>query len=46
MRPNKKGQIAKFHAPLPVENPEQLYVVIEVIEDENGKEHIGTLFAN
>lgn len=34
MRPNKKGQIAKFHTPLPKENPEQLYVVLEVIEDD------------
>jgi transcription antitermination factor NusG len=35
MRPNKKGQIAKFHTPLPDENPEQLYVVLEVIEDDD-----------
>jgi hypothetical protein len=34
MTPNKKGQIAKFHTPLPDENPNQLYVVLEVIEDE------------
>jgi hypothetical protein len=34
MRPNKKGQIAKLHTPLVGENPEQLYVVIEVIEDD------------
>jgi len=34
MRPNKKGQIAKLHTPLPGENHEQLYVVIEVIEDD------------
>lgn len=34
MRPNKKGQVAKFHTPLEGENPEQLYVVLEVIEDE------------
>jgi hypothetical protein len=34
MRPNKKGQIAKFHTPLPDENPNQLYVVLEVIQDD------------
>jgi hypothetical protein len=34
MTPNKKGQIAKFHTPLPDENPNQLYVVLEVIEDD------------
>lgn len=33
MRPSKKGQIAKFHTPLDGENPEQLYVILEVIED-------------
>lgn len=34
MRPNKNGQIAKFHTPLPDEDPNQLYVVLEVKEDE------------
>lgn len=33
MRPNKIGQIAKFHTPLPDENPDQLYVVLEIKED-------------
>jgi hypothetical protein len=33
MKPTKQGQIAKFHTPLAEENPEQLYVVLEVIED-------------
>lgn len=33
MRPTKQGQIAKFHTPEEGENPEQLYVVLEVIED-------------
>ena len=33
MRPNKVGQIAKFHTPLPNENADQLYVVLEVIDD-------------
>lgn len=34
MIPNKQGQIVKFHTPLEGENPEQLYVVLEVIEDD------------
>ncbi len=33
MRPNKPGKIAKFHTPLPDENPNQLYVVLEIKED-------------
>ncbi|WP_394777013.1 hypothetical protein [Flavobacterium sp.] len=34
MIPSKKGQIAKFHTVLEGENPEQLYVVLDVIEDD------------
>jgi hypothetical protein len=34
MKPTKQGQIAKFHTPLADEDPEQLYVVLEVIEDD------------
>lgn len=34
MRPNKIGQVAKFHTPLPDENLNQLYVVLEIIEDD------------
>ena len=33
MRPNKPGQVTKFHTPLPDEDPNQLYVVIEIKED-------------
>ena len=33
MRPNKEGQIAKFHTPFPDEDPHQLYVVLNVRED-------------
>jgi hypothetical protein len=33
MRPNKPRQVAKFHTPLPDENPNQLYVVLEIKED-------------
>lgn len=34
MKPIEKGQIVKFHTPLPEENPNQLYVVLEVIVDD------------
>lgn len=34
MKPNKIGQVAKFHTPLPDENPDQLYVVLEIKEDD------------
>lgn len=30
----KEGKIVKFHTPLADENPNQLYVVLEVIEDD------------
>jgi transcription antitermination factor NusG len=34
MIPTKQGQIVKFHTPSADENPNQLYVVLEVIEDD------------
>ena len=34
MKSISKGNIVKFHTPLPDENPNQLYVVLEVIEDD------------
>jgi hypothetical protein len=34
MKPNKPGQVAKFHTPLTDENPNQLYVVLEIIADD------------
>ena len=34
MGPTKQGQIVKFHSPLTEENPNQLYVVLEVIADD------------
>jgi transcription antitermination factor NusG len=34
MTPVKQGQIVKYHTPLADENPNQLYVVLEVIEDD------------
>lgn len=34
MRPNKIGQVAKFHTPQPDQNLNQLYVVLEIIEDD------------
>jgi len=33
MKPNKEGQIVKFHTPIADENPNQLFVVMEVKED-------------
>jgi len=33
MKPNKIGQVTKFHTPLSDEDPNQLYVVTEIIED-------------
>ena len=35
MEPTKEGQIVKFHTPLPDEDPDQLYVVLEVIADDD-----------
>ena len=34
MRPNKTEQVANFNIRLPDENPNQLYVVLEIIEDD------------
>ena len=34
MRPNKTGQVANFNIRLTDENPNQLYVVLEIIEDD------------
>ncbi|RZK26087.1 MAG: c-type cytochrome [Flavobacterium sp.] len=33
MKPTKNGQIAKFHSPLPNEDPDQLYVILDIHED-------------
>jgi len=30
MKPNRQGQIVRFHSPLEDEDPSQLYVVIEI----------------
>ncbi len=47
MRPNKPGQLAKFHTPLPDENPNQLYVVLEIKEDaERSRADIKDLFTD
>lgn len=44
MRPNKIGQVAKFRTSLPGENPNQLFVVLEIIEDvERPRAHIKAL---
>lgn len=34
MKPTKIGQVAKFHTPLSDENPNQLYVVLEIKDDD------------
>ena len=47
MRPNKPGQLARFHTPLPDENPNQLYVVLEIKEDaERSRADIQDLFTD
>jgi hypothetical protein len=33
MKPSKSGQIAKYHTPMEGENPEQVYVILELHED-------------
>lgn len=33
MRPTKIGQVVKYHTPFPDENPNQLYVMLELYED-------------
>lgn len=44
MVPGKAGQIVRFHTPLPDENPDQLYVIIELFEDvENPRARIKAL---
>ena len=35
MKPTKVGQVAKFHTPLPDENPNQLYVLLEIKGDDS-----------
>lgn len=34
MRPNKIRQVVKFHTALPDENPNQLYVILEINKDD------------
>lgn len=33
MKPNRRGQVVKFHTPYHDEDPEQLYILLEYIED-------------
>ncbi|WP_370001027.1 hypothetical protein [Winogradskyella sp.] len=33
MRPTRRGQVVKFHTPYEDEDPDQLYVILEYIED-------------
>ena len=47
MLPTKKGQIVKFHAPMEDENPNQLYVVLELkIDGERDRADIQPLGTN
>ncbi len=44
MKPDKIGQIAKFHTPLPDEDPDQLYLVVEIhLDVENRRANIKAL---
>lgn len=44
MKPYKTGQIAKFHTPLPDEDSNQLYVILDIIEDvENPRAEVKAL---
>lgn len=43
MIPTKVGQIVKFHTPLPDENPNQLYVALEIITDGKPRSDIQAL---
>jgi hypothetical protein len=35
MKPTKVGQVVKFHTPFPDEDPDQLYVIIEIKGDDD-----------
>lgn len=37
MKTTKEGQIVRFHTPYPDENPEQLYLLEEVMDYEDGR---------
>ncbi|RRB06852.1 hypothetical protein [Larkinella rosea] len=43
MNPNSTGQLVKFPTPYPDENPNHLYVVLEIFEDERPRAHIQAL---
>ncbi|QJW92470.1 hypothetical protein HNV11_23650 (plasmid) [Spirosoma taeanense] len=43
MIPNKAGQVVKFHSPYPDEDPNQLYVVLEVFDHERPRADIQAL---
>lgn len=43
MKPDKEGQIAKFHTALPGENREQQYVILEIIIDNMSRAKIQAL---
>ena len=33
MKPNKSGQLVKYHTPFPDENPKQVYLLVELYQD-------------
>jgi hypothetical protein len=37
MKTTKEGQFVRFHTPYPDENPKQLYILIEVVDYEDGR---------
>ena len=40
-KPDKKGQIVKYHSPLPDEDPNQEYIVTEIhLDTDNPRAHI------
>ena len=46
MLPTKIGQVARFHTPLQGEDPNQLYVVLQIIDDEWSRAQIQPLGTN
>lgn len=43
--PDKAGQVVKFHTPYPDENPNQLYVLLEIFEYDGGLKPKATIKA-
>lgn len=45
LRPNKPGQIVKFHTPYPGEDPNQLYLLLEIFDYGDGRKSAATIKA-